>query len=179
MWKRKGEEVIFLNLSKKRRNKEYERQLEQLIETEYAKMYRICLSYTHSQEDALDVIQDSFQKALLSFNRMEKIENFDAWFFRILVRTAIDSWRQKKRMPCSAAHEEWCYLGFIQLDERISYLELRDILEQTPSPEREIIVLKFFEGFTIREIATILDLNENTVKTKMYRSLDTFRSILE
>lgn len=70
-------------------------------------------------------------------------------------------------------------MGFIQLDERISYLELRDILEQTPSPEREIIVLKFFEGFTIREIAAILDLNENTVKTKMYRSLDTFRSILE
>lgn len=142
-------------------------------------MYRICLSYTHSKEDALDVIQDSFQKALLSFPRIEKIDNFNAWFFQVLIRTAIDHWRQKKRLLGSATYEEWCGLEFFQLHEQVSYLELRDILDNTPSPEREIIILKFFEGFTIHEIAKILDINESTVKTKMYRSLDTFRSILE
>ncbi|MFT9190353.1 MAG: sigma factor-like helix-turn-helix DNA-binding protein, partial [Liquorilactobacillus sp.] len=47
------------------------------------------------------------------------------------------------------------------------------------SPEKEIIVLKFFEGFTLEETAIILDMNVNTVKTKMYRALNHLREILE
>ncbi|MCB7430265.1 LuxR C-terminal-related transcriptional regulator, partial [Erysipelatoclostridium ramosum] len=49
---------------------------------------------------------------------------------------------------------------------------------QLDSPNREIILLKFFEGFTLKEIALILDINENTIKTKMYRSLNELRSLL-
>lgn len=169
---------IFI-LSKKQRIKKYEEQLELLIESEYARMYRISYSYTHCREDALDVIQDSFQKALISFKRLDKIDHFEAWFFRILVRTAIDYWRQRKRRPCTSEYQEWHGLEYMHLTETFSYMDLRNLLDLTPSPEREIIVLKFFEGFTIQEIAMILDLNENTVKTKMYRSLATFKGNLE
>ena len=53
------------------------------------------------------------------------------------------------------------------------------ILDKIDSPEKEILILYFFEGFRLKEIATILDMNENTVKTKMYRSLNALRQILE
>ncbi|MFU1845062.1 RNA polymerase sigma factor, partial [Enterococcus faecium] len=59
-----------------------------------------------------------------------------------------------------------------------SFLEIEEIINQLDSPNREIILLKFFEGFTLKEIALILDINENTIKTKMYRSLNELRSLL-
>jgi len=170
---------IFNRIAKKHRVKYYESQLEQLIETQYQKMYRIAYSYTHSSEDALDVIQDSFQKALMDFSKVKKIDHFQAWFYKILVRTAIDHWRKNKRMPLNFELEDGPGLEFIDFQNDVSYMELRELLSQTPSPEREIIILKFFEGFTLKEIAHILNLNENTVKTKMYRSLDNYKEILK
>ena len=59
-----------------------------------------------------------------------------------------------------------------------SFLEIEEIINQLDSPNREIILLKFFEGFTLKEIALILDINENTIKTKIYRSLNELRSLL-
>ncbi|MFT8669823.1 MAG: RNA polymerase sigma factor [Liquorilactobacillus hordei] len=58
-------------------------------------------------------------------------------------------------------------------------LELNEVIAKLDSPEKEIILLKFFEGFTLEETAIILDMNVNTVKTKMYRALNRLRQILE
>lgn len=171
--------IIFNQLKKKNRVKLYNQQLEDLVQSDYDKMYRIAFSYTHDHQQALDVIQDSFQKALVSFQKIEKIDNFQAWFFKILVRTAIDDWRKHKRQPATVEMNDWQGFEYLDKNEKISHLELQSILEQTPSPDREIIVLKFFEGFTLYEIAQILDMSESTVKTKMYRSLNTLRHILE
>ncbi len=66
-----------------------------------------------------------------------------------------------------------------QLPLETSVAELHMILDKIDSPEKEILILYFFEGFRLKEIATILDMNENTVKTKMYRSLNALRQILE
>ncbi|HFZ4608478.1 TPA: RNA polymerase sigma factor, partial [Enterococcus faecalis] len=73
------------------------RALETLVDTKYEKMYRIAFNYTHSKEDALDVIQESFEKALKAIQKGPDIKDFDAWFFRILLSVATDYWRKKKR----------------------------------------------------------------------------------
>ena len=59
-----------------------------------------------------------------------------------------------------------------------SFLEIEEIINQLDSPNREIILLKFFEGFTLKESALILDINEDTIKTKMDRSLNELRSLV-
>lgn len=64
-------------------------------------------------------------------------------------------------------------------EKAFTTIDIQSILKQLPSPSREIIILKFFEGFTLKDIASILDMNENTVKTKMYRSLNELREALE
>ena len=73
------------------------RALETLVDTKYEKMYRIAFNYTHSKEDALDVIQESFEKALKAIQKGPDIKDFEAWFFRILLSVATDYWRKKKR----------------------------------------------------------------------------------
>ncbi|WP_281165209.1 RNA polymerase sigma factor [Liquorilactobacillus sicerae] len=61
---------------------------------------------------------------------------------------------------------------------QITRRELQKIIDLLDSPAKEIIILKFFEGFTLQEIGTILNLNVNTVKTQ-YRALNELRQIPE
>nr|WP_143353226.1 sigma-70 family RNA polymerase sigma factor [Enterococcus villorum] len=150
--------------------------MKQLIENEYDKMFRITMNYVHNKEEALDVIQDSFYKALNNFEKGIEIEQFSAWFYRILIRTAIDAWRKQKRNNWSQLDEK-LILGESSMS--YSIIELYAVLEKIDSPEKEILILHFFENFRLKEIAEILELNENTVKTKMYRSLNQLRKILQ
>lgn len=133
------------------------------------------MNYVHNKEEALDVLQDSFHKALNAFENGEEIEHFSPWFYRILLRTAVDAWRKQKRHPWEVLEEENVKVSFPRI---YSVKELYTILEKIDSPEKEILVLHFFEGFRLKEVALILDLNENTVKTKMYRTLNQLRKIL-
>ncbi|MGG5357419.1 RNA polymerase sigma-70 factor, ECF subfamily [Enterococcus sp. DIV0213j] len=139
-------------------------------------MYRVALSYTHKHEDALDVIQESFKKALTYFAKAEDITDFRPWFFRILVNTGKDDWRKRKRTPESNELPEELSMPAI---DQLTMMEIAEVLEKLGSPEKEILILKFFEGFTLNEISIILDLNTNTVKTKMYRALNQLRTIID
>lgn len=170
--------MIFGKLSQRSKIKSFERQLEDLYATDYKKMYRIALSYTHSEQAAYDLISECFQKALAAFPKTKEIDNFSAWFYRFLVRAGIDAWRKSKRTPeeidIDKMQQAFSTSDFTLVDQ----LELQEVLDHLESPGREIILLKFFEGFTFKEIAGILDMNENTVKTTMYRTLNTLKDIL-
>lgn len=168
--------MIFTGYKKKRQIEKYRHLLNGLIETDYQKMFRITMNYVHDKEEALDVMQDSFHKALKYFEKEKEIEHFNAWFYRILIRTALDSWRRQKRTPVDLFEIQDIPQ---QLPLETSVAELHMILDKIDSPEKEILILYFFEGFRLKEIATILDMNENTVKTKMYRLLNVLRQILE
>lgn len=170
--------MAFGKFSQRKKIKSFQNQLEQLYTSDYKKMYRIAYSYTHSEQAAYDLISESFQKALTAFPKTKEIDNFSAWFYRILVRTGIDNWRKIKRTPETINIEKMQH-AFEQSDfTLVDQIELQRVLQQLESPGREIILLKFFEGFTFKEIAEILSLNENTVKTTMYRTLNALKELL-
>lgn len=168
--------IIFNRLQTRKKLKNNVNALEQLVTHEYEKMYRIALSYTHHHDDALDLIQTSFNKALLSLQKNSDIQNIQGWYYRILINTCKDAWRKKQHEPTSI---DISVEKVTQSNATITRLELNEVIAKLDSPEKEIILLKFFEGFTLEETAIILDMNVNTVKTKMYRALNRLRQILE
>lgn len=60
--------------------------------------YRLAYSYVKNQEDALDIVQESIKKALDSVDSVRNPDTIKSWFYKILVRTAIDFLRKQKKL---------------------------------------------------------------------------------
>lgn len=155
------------------KKKYQEKLLTNLILEEKETCYRLAFSYVKNEEDALDIIQESIHKALKKIHTLENIEGLKSWFFRIVVNTSLDLLRkQKKEM---IVDDE--FFDYISPKSNDAYenIELASFLNELPPKYRIIIILKYFEDLTLREIAEILNENENTIKTRLYTGLKMLR----
>lgn len=138
--------------------------------------YRLAFSYVKNQEDALDIVQESIKKALISIEAIKDPTSIKSWFYKIVVRTAIDFLRKQKKLT----------LADNQMIDSISHgkedlyedIDLHNALDELPLQYKTVITLRFFEDLKIEEIAEIVDENINTVKTRLYRGLKLLRIII-
>lgn len=131
--------------------------------------YRMAYSYTKNKEDALDVVQDSIEKALRAYKKLAVPDNLNSWFYRILINTAIDFTRKNKRIVLME-QEKMAFL--LESEDQYKHFDLETAMEKLPTVYKTIIVLRFFEDLKIADIAGILDENVNTVKTRLYKGLE-------
>lgn len=151
-------------------------QIETAILNSYEKMYRIAYSYVRNEDDALDIVQDSAYKAMKCADSVKSEQYIETWLCRIVINCAIDFIRKAKREVLSDIPEDFDKTGTTDTYSDFDTLEALQVLNET---ERAIIVLRFFEDKKIDDIATILDLNVNTTKTLLYRSLKKLKIELE
>lgn len=135
--------------------------------------YRLAYSYVKNQEDALDIVQESIKKAFTSLNKIKDPNLMKSWFYKILVRTAIDLLRKQKRL--TVADDET--IEFLSQGKEDIYrdMDLHRVLDELPIPYKTVITLRFFEDLKLEEISEILEENINTVKTRLYKGLKLLR----
>lgn len=146
---------------------------EQLIKN-YEKYYRIAYSYTFQEQDAMDIVQESVYRAILKSDTLKQPAYADTWICRIVMNEAI-RFLEKYRGRTIAMDE----LPEEGVNDQIEDLDLRQALEKLDSEERAIVVLKYFEEEKLKTIAQIMDLNLNTVKSKLYRAVDKLKRYME
>lgn len=132
-------------------------------------IYRLAYSYVHNKENALDIVQDSICKALTSVKSLDNQTLLKPWFYRIVVNTALDFLRKNKK---------YLYLENDVLeavvpasDDTYQNLDLQNAIENLSAINKTIIVLRFYEDLKLEEIASVLNENVNTIKTRLYSSL--------
>lgn len=135
--------------------------------------YRLAFSYVKNQEDALDIIQESIKKALSSIETITEPNSIKSWFYKIVVRTAIDFLRKQKKLTL-VDNETIDFLSDGKEDAYENF-DLHSALDELPLQYRTIITLRFFEDLKLEEIAEIVGENLNTVKTRLYRGLKLLR----
>jgi RNA polymerase sigma-70 factor (ECF subfamily) len=132
-------------------------------------------------EDAEDVLQEVLITLFKKQHTFRGDSSFKTWVFRIATNRTIDFIRKNKKyrqvewdetLPSSSN-------PFSVVENSDTSGVLAKALLALPADEREIVVLKEVDGFTFKEIAKIKEMNENTVKTKMYTSLKKLREILK
>ena len=139
--------------------------------------YRLAYSYTKNPDDALDIVQESIYKAFSSMDSLKNISYIKTWFYRILVNTAIDFLRKRKRLVV-VDDEVLVSLDAGKMDN-YENIDLRLALENLPDNYRSIIILRYFEDLKLEEIAEVLNENVNTVKTRLYSGLKQLRIKME
>lgn len=134
----------------------------------YENMYRFALYTLRHSADAEDVVSEAVMEAFASIEKLRSEEAFKSWMFRILSNKCKDKLREYSKktyeLDTSIIEEEKASGMEESAIVRKSFFELAD-------EERIIIGMHFFCGYKSREIAEILHMNENTVRSKESRGL--------
>ena len=146
---------------------------ERILTDNYEKYYRLAYSYMRNEDDALDVVQESAYRAIRDCRKVRNKDYLSTWIYRIVVNTALDMLRRKKKENITEELPE------IPVEDQYQDLELRTVLNQLDDKSRTIILLRYFEDLKLEDIADIVGDNLNTVKARLYRSLKKLRLNLE
>lgn len=119
-------------------------------------------------DDACDAVQETIIKIYKSLNKLSKVSSFKSWMIKILINECNDIYRKNisQNIVSYENYENETY--FIEKDfEEIDFNSLIKFLEYE---ERIIIVLFYLEGYKTREISKILNINHNTIRSKLLRA---------
>ena len=151
--------------------------IEQIILEKYNQYYRMAYSYTYNEDDASDIVQNGAYKAIRSSNILKNPEFASTWVYRIMLNECF----AYRRRPKHISYENMLEEGKINVEgteDAYTDIDLRNAIDTLTKEDKAIIILKYFEDKTLEEIAIILDKNVNTIKSRLYRSIEKLHRIL-
>jgi len=160
---------------------------EELFENEFMPhvdaLYNFAFHLTLNEDDANDLVQDTFLKAYRFIDSYERGTNAKAWLFQILKNSFINEYRRKVRQPGEVDYEDYVVHQDSDDAVHIGELDLRDdvfkgligdevtkALNDLPIDFRTVILLCDIEGFSYEEIAKIIDIPIGTVRSRLHRA---------
>jgi len=149
-------------------------------------LYSAALRMTRNPSDAEDLVQETYLKAYRGFGSFEQGTNLKAWLYRILTNTFINRYRAAKRRPeetdLDDVEDFYLYrrLGGLEearasrsaedeLMDLFSEAEVKGALDALPEQFKMAVLLADVEGFSYKEIASILDIPIGTVMSRLHR----------
>lgn len=158
-------------------------------------IFNFCLRLTGDADDAADCTQKTFIKVYQKIGSLKNTRVFSAWMYRIALNQCRDELKRKERFrlfrfnPVSQQPEHSDEISDpidTDMDNNPEHslqrsqlrLMIESALNRIPSEQREIVVMKEFQQLTFPEIAEILRLPENTVKSRLYYGLRALHKLL-
>lgn len=166
-----------MSIFKFRKESEEEHSFEKLVVQEQNKLYRIAYTYVRDEHDALDIVQETVIKGYKSFHKLKDINLFSTWITRILINCALDHIRRSKVViPMEIISE---HLSNNEESNSIISMDISHAFEQLKHNQKTIILLRYYYGYSVPEIADILEKPEGTIKSQLHRTLQIFKKKLE
>jgi RNA polymerase sigma-70 factor (ECF subfamily) len=138
--------------------------------------YRVAFSYLHNEADSLDAVCNAVEKAYINIKKLKKTEYFNTWLIKIVINECKQLQRRNRGLMLVEAPEIADIEGNT---DSVETMDLEQSLLELGAAERTLVHMKFYEGYTLEEIAEIMQIPIGTVKTKIYGSLRILRSKLE
>ncbi|MCX7797683.1 MAG: sigma-70 family RNA polymerase sigma factor [Melioribacter sp.] len=154
-------------------------------------LYHFALRMTGDEDDADDLVQETYLKAFRFFDKFEKGTNCKAWLFRIMKNSFINDYRKNVKEPDKVDYEdvqnfyeniksEEVQFNHYEEDAFSNVLddEVTKALSELPEDFRTVIILSDIEGFTYDEIADFVDIPVGTVRSRLHRARKMLYSLL-
>lgn len=150
----------------------------ELYNRTYNSVYCTVKVLVGSEDTTLDIVQDSYVKGFRSLSQLQEADKFRAWIKRIAHNRAVDYLRKTKPVSLSALTTDEGdpiefeddrpeHLPDVVVDQQETARLIQQILNSLSAEQRAAVVMFYYEQRSVKEIAELLDVSENTVKSRL------------
>ncbi len=167
----------------RRAQKEDKQAFEELVRRHQNRVFAVAGGILRNREDVEDIAQQVFLKAYFSIKRFDQRAAFTTWLYKITVNECWDLLRKKKVRPLMfeaelSDEQSQAYQasseqsdGRPDVSERLAeQQQVEELMSCLEERDRTMLVLKEVQGFSVEEIAGIMEINANTVKVRLFRA---------
>ncbi len=152
-------------------------------------LFRHAMFRISSREKALDIVQDTFLKTWDFMQKGGEVEQFKSFLYRTLNNLIIDEYRKKKSSSLdeilendTGAMEARLSEGSVreteeEYDEGHMLEYIRTRIPELPDTYREVITLRYIDGFSPKEISSMIGISENVVSVRIHRGTHKLREL--
>jgi RNA polymerase sigma-70 factor (ECF subfamily) len=148
-------------------------------------LYRVAYSVVRNASDAEDAVQEAFLRVLRHRDTLNEVRDQRVWLIRIVWNIVLDRKRRSKTRPETDDVSELARVlpaGGLNAEECAAaaqhHAHVLACVEQLPAKEREVLMLSAFEELTSVEIATVLDITESSVRSRLFRARNLMAGLL-
>lgn len=136
-----------------------------LYDTYAPMMLGVCMRYARSREAAEDTLHDAFVKVFAKLHTLRNKVALEDWIYHIVIYTAFNNVKRERW------HFEAVEVDAVELDySPYDVSELLEVIQTLPAVYRTVFNLREVEGYDYKEIAKMLKLNENSVRSILFRA---------
>jgi RNA polymerase sigma-70 factor (ECF subfamily) len=161
-----------------------------LIDRHQSKIFGFIYSKIGDRDTTDDIFQDTFIKVIktLKSNNYNEEGKFLPWVMRIAHNLVIDHFRKSKKMPLFRETEEFSIFS-IMSDQSLSMenqliteqveLDLKRLIDELPSDQREVVLMRMYQDLSFKEIAELTGVSINTALGRMRYALLNMRKLID
>lgn len=144
---------------------------QRLYKTYAGKMLVVCMRYTRNRQEAEDVLQDGFIRIFDNIRKFSFNGSFEGWVRRIMINCALRNFRkssyQKEQIGIA---EDYDIPTNAKIYDKLSEQELMNMIDELPEGYKMVFNLYAIEGYSHKEIADIMDINEGTSRSQLNKA---------
>jgi len=165
---------ILQGCRKKQRNSQHE-----LYKLFYAYGMSIGIRYVKNEDEAIQILNDSFMKVFTRIHKFDDQYDFKPWFRKIVVNTSIDYMKKKKHLQMKSQIEDAKYISDREdILSRIGYKELINLVQSLSTAYRTVFNMYVIDGYKHDEIAKTLNISVGTSKSNLSKARAQLRDMI-
>ena len=150
-----------------------------LYEDNYSQMMALSLRYAGNSEDALDILHEGFIKVFKNLYKYQPGTSVNAWIRKIIINTAIDFYRKDiKRRSDSLDIAKQISTSIPDAISNLTSEEILKAMQLLPNSYRSVFNMFVIEGYSHKEIAELLGINESTCRSNLVKARTKLKEIL-
>lgn len=165
---------VLLNLIKKAQQG-YDQAFLKLFQDYEQDIYKMAFIYVKNQNDALDVVQETAYRSFKTIKNLRKPQYFKTWLITIAINCSLDLLRKRQKVVQLKPEFEENISSDITDDIALE-ITVSDLIDCLNEIEKGVVILRYYEGLTFKEVSETLDIPLGTAKTILYRSLKKLRN---
>ena len=144
----------------------------QLIRMNKQSLYKAAWVYLRNEQDIADALQNTILSCYENIQGLREVKYFKTWLMRILINECKDIFRQKNHDTELDNFAEGVHC------EELDLCEWKQLLLCLDEESRKIVELYYFDEFSVKEISALLEMNSNTVSTKLSRARAKLKKVI-